>query len=148
MPDPAQPRNHGEDGIALLITVVVMLLLSAVAVTSLQRAQDENFGAGSSRRKVATVAAADAALNVVELQLRSGQTQFPDVSSLSNPDFLQDHYGFSTSVRTGTIDSSTPQPSQTVGSTYKEGSQINVNAPNTFSYGVYRTGVVATDQGG
>jgi Tfp pilus assembly protein PilX len=141
-------RIQDESGIALLVTVVLMLLLSAIAVTSLQRAQDEQLGGGSSRRKVATILAADSALNVVEAQLRSTQGQFPDVSPMDDPAFLEDIQGLPTGIRTGTVDSMTAEPIQKVGTGHRDGGQINVNAPNTFSFGIYRTGVVATDFGG
>ncbi len=137
-----------EEGIALLVTVVLLLLLSAIGVTALQRAQDETIGGGASRRKVSMLLAADAALHVVEAQLSSAQTQFPDVSPLDNAQFINDEVGLPLAVRTGSIDSSTSVPIQKVGTTYGEGGQINVNSPNTFSYGVYRTGVVVTDPGG
>ena len=39
-----QATKRREDGIALLVTVVLLLLLSAVGVTALQRAQDETVG--------------------------------------------------------------------------------------------------------
>jgi type II secretory pathway pseudopilin PulG len=143
-----QAPKRAEEGIALLVTVVLLLLLSAIGVTALQRAQDETVGGGSSRRKVSMLLAADSALHVVEAQLASAQTQFPDVSPLDDAQFINDNIGLPLAVRTGSIDSSTSVPIQKVGTTYQEGGQINVNSPNTFSYGVYRTGVVVTDPGG
>jgi len=44
-----QAPKRSEEGIALLVTVVLLLLLSAIGVTALQRAQDETVGGGSSR---------------------------------------------------------------------------------------------------
>ena len=41
-----------------------------------------------------------------------------------------------------------PQPILRVGRTSTSGSQLNVNAANTISYGVYRVSVVATDSAG
>ena len=137
-----------ESGIALLIAVVLMLMVSAIALQALNRARDEGVGSASSRRKVSTLVAADAMLALVKNQLMTSTTQFPDTNPIDEVDFIEYANGLATSVRTGTIANPTAQSIVKVGQTQREGSQLNVNAPNTFSYGVYRTGVVATDPSG
>lgn len=151
-----QPLTHSsisglareESGIALLIAVVLMLMVSAIALQSLNRARDEAIGGSSSRRKVTTLVAADSMIAMVRAQLANSGSQFPDTAAIDESKFIEFSNGLATAVRTGTIANSTAQAIQKVGSTQREGSQINVNAPNTFSYGVYRTGVVATDPSG
>ncbi len=144
-------QTHREEhGVALLVAVVLLLMVSAIGIAALQSAQDEASGAGRARRKVMTLYAADSALEVVENQLDPGQSQYPNQSALNNNAFMQDQWDGMTSVRTGTSDNPLPQSVEFVGQSTAsmEGQQLNVNAPGSFSNAIYRTGVVATDQTG
>lgn len=137
-----------ESGIALLIAVMLMLMVSAVALSALDRARQENLGSTAGRRKVATLIAADAGLRLVENQLLNGTGPTPDTAPISDTAFISFGNGLATSFRTGEIGSSAALPILKVGSTVKEGGQLNVGGAGTFSYGVYRAGVVASDPGG
>ena len=137
-----------ESGIALLISVILMLMVSAVALSALDRARQENLGSTAGRRKVATLIAADAGLRLVENQLLTGAGPVPDTAPLEDVSFIMASNGLATSFRTGEISSSAALPIMKVGSTVREGGQINVGGAGTFSYGVYRSGLVASDPGG
>jgi hypothetical protein len=140
-------HRRDESGIALIITVMLLLMISLIGISALRRAGDESAMSISSKRKVKLVHAADAALNIVADQLLSSTTGSPDTTPLDQPALFTEN-GFATAARTGTVDSAVPQPILRVGRTTTGGSQLNVNAANTFSYGVYRVGVVATDSAG
>jgi Tfp pilus assembly protein PilX len=137
-----------ESGIALLVAVMLMLMVSAVALSALDRARQENLGSTAGRRKVATLIAADAGLRLVEDQLINGAGSTPDTAPIADTAFISFGNGLATSFRTGEIGSSAALPILKVGSTVKEGGQLNVGGAGTFSYGVYRAGVVASDPGG
>ncbi len=151
-PDPSElPEStldvarRDEAGIALLIAVILILLLSAVGLAALQSAQGEMSAGGRTVRKLATFFAADGALNLVQDQLDLGNSQYPDTSALVDTQFMQNRAGLYTQVRTGTGDNDIPQEIRLVGRARREGDQLNVNAGNTFSFGIYRTDVVAMD---
>ena len=138
-------RGRGEAGIALLITVILLLLLSAIGLAALQSAHGEASAGGRSARKLRTFFAADGALSLVSGQLDQGNAQYPDTTALDETQFVQGRAGLYTRVRTGTSDNAVPQEIRLVGRTRREGDQLNVNAGNTFSFGIYRADVVATD---
>lgn len=137
-----------ERGIALLMTVILLLLISAIGVTALQHAQDEGVSGSSSRRKITTLYAADALLKLVTNQLAGSQSLFPDVSPIEQLGFVETHSGVFVDARTGSAESGAAQPIQRVGRTVRDGGQINTGSANTFSFGIYRASVVATDPGG
>lgn len=137
-----------ESGIALLIAVILMLMVSAVALSALNRARQENLGSTAGRRKVATLIAADAGLRLVENQLLNATGPSPDTSPIEDTGFIDAGNGLATSFRTGEISSAAALPILKVGSTVREGGQLNVGGAGTYSYGVYRAGVVAADPGG
>jgi len=139
---------HDQHGVALLIAVVLLLMVSALGLTALQSAQDEATGSARGRRKTMTLYAADSGLKLVEDQLASATSQYPNRNPISNSSVTTDHWGGTTSVRTGTAETSVPQAIQRVSKGSMEGFQLNVNASGSFSYGVYRTGIVATDTTG
>ena len=139
------PPGRSEAGIALLLTVILLLLLSAMGLASLQSAQGEASAGGRSARKVRTFFAADGALSLVAQQLDQGNAQYPDTTALDDIQFVQGRAGLYTGVRTGTSDNAVPQEIRLVGRSRREGDQLNVNAGNTFSFGIYRADVVATD---
>ena len=138
-------RRPGEAGVALLLTVILMLLFSAIGLSALQSAHGE-AGAGSrSLRRLRTLFAANSVINIVQDQLDMSDTQYPDITALSDPLFLQNRAGLYTAVRTGTGDNAVPQEIHLVGRARREGDQLNINAGNTFSFGLYRTDAVAMD---
>ena len=144
---PVRARTR-QEGVALILTVLMLLLISALGLSALQHAGDENAVAASSRRKLTVVYAADAALNMASDQLLNSATAYPDQTPLNVVNLFQDESGLNISARSGTIDNPVAQPIMRVGTTVASGSQLNVNSSNTTSYGVYRIGIVATDAGG
>src|SRR6516164_3553282 len=60
---------RAEDGMALLIAVVVLLLMSALGLAALQHAGDEASGSGQARRKDATLYAADSGIKMIQVSL-------------------------------------------------------------------------------
>jgi Tfp pilus assembly protein PilX len=137
-----------ERGVALLIAVVLLLMVSALGLTALQSAQDEATGSARGRRKTMTLYAADSGLKLVEQQLAASSTQYPNRNAITSSSVMQDQWGASTSIRTGEAENPVPQAIQRVGKANVEGFQLNVNSSGSFSYGIYRTGMVATDNTG
>jgi hypothetical protein len=60
-----------ESGMALLISVIVLLLMSALALSALQHAGEESNGSGSARRKDSTLYAAESGMAVYRTRLFS-----------------------------------------------------------------------------
>lgn len=145
--DSIDTRRPGEEGIALIVAVFLILLISALGLGSLQRAGTEDAVAASSRQRISAMYAAEAVLNLVQDQL-TAPTNIPNTLPLDAPQIVRNHAGFFVSGRTGTVASSVPQPVLRVGRTTADGSQLNINSANSFSRGVYRVGVVAQDSGG
>ncbi len=58
-----------EKGIALLISVILMLLISAIGIAALQHAREESSGSGRSRHHTKNLHAADGMLQLVVQQL-------------------------------------------------------------------------------
>ncbi len=141
-------HRHDEAGIALLLAVMLLLFISAIGLSALQSAQGEAASGGRSARKVRTLFAADSALSLVRDQLNIGATQYPDIRAVDDNQFMQNSAGLFTEVRTGTSNNAVPQDIRFVGRARREGDQLNLNAGNTFSFGIYRTDVVATDPAG
>ena len=146
MPRTIRNRHTNDAGVALIVTILLLLMISALGVAALQHAGDEATDGVSSRRKLSMVYAADSGLALV-LDKLTGTTQFPDTSPVNEPALLIDAAGFPLGARTGNTQTSVPQAVMRVGRTTSPGSQLNVNSSNTLSFGVYRTGVVATDSG-
>ena len=143
-------RSEGQEGIALIVTVLLLLMVSAIGISALQQAGDELTASSTSRRKVNVVYAADAALNVVINQVRTSAAAvgIPNTQPFTNPALMNDDAGFPIAAWTGTADNAVPQAIFKVGSTQGAKSQLNVNSANTYAYGVYRTGVAAADSAG
>ncbi len=143
-------RNEKRDqaGVALLIAVMLMLLISAIGLSALQSAGVEASASGRSARKLRTFFAADSALSMVMQRLDPAINPFPDTRPLDEQQFMQNPYGGFTQVRTGTADSDVPQSVQLVRRVRREGNQLNVNAGNAFSAGIYRVDILATDPAG
>jgi Tfp pilus assembly protein PilX len=137
-----------QQGVALLIAVVLLLMVSALGLTALQSAQDEATGSARGRRKVMTLYAADSGLKLVEQQLASSTNQYPNRNPITSTSVMQDQWGAATAIRTGEAENPVAQAIQRVSKGNVEGFQLNVNSAGSFAYGVYRTGLVATDNTG
>src|SRR5262249_22480211 len=92
---------HDERGVALLIAVVLLLMVSALGLMALQSAQDEATGSARGRRKTMALYAADSGLKLVEQQLAASSTQYPNRNAITSSSVMQDQWGASTSIRTG-----------------------------------------------
>ena len=147
-------RPGDEDGLALIIAVVVLLLLSAIGLSALQGAQSEMTAGGYSRVKTRTLYAADSGLGLVRNQLNTASgasltgTPYPDRNPIYESSLMMGEGGLFTEIRTGTADNATPQAIARLGSIRKDGDQVNVNSANSFSYGIYRADVSAVNPGG
>ncbi len=139
-------RAKDEEGLALLVAVILLLMISAIGLTALQSAQDEAAGSGRSRRKTATLSAAISALELVERQLDVGDTGYPNADKIDLPNFMTDQWGGTTAVRTGTADTAAAQDIKTFKSSAD--GMANIGAKNTMIEGLYRANVVATDSSG
>jgi len=137
-----------EHGVALLIAVVLLLMVSALGLTALQSAQDEATGSARGRRKVMTLYAADSGLKLVEDQLASATAQYPNRNPVTSSAVMEDQWGGTTAIRTGEAKSPVAQAIQRVSKGNIEGMQLNINSAGSFAYGIYRTGMVATDSTG
>ena len=152
--------RRGEQGVALLITVVLLLMVSAIGLSALNKAGDERFQQRSSTRKTATLAAAEAGVSLVRDQLDQaagmnmavlnplapGTLQDP-ARPIDQQQLFQDEYGLWTGVRTGTVDSAVAQPIEKKRSRPKEGDMLNIGAQGRRDWRIYRASVVATDPG-
>ena len=150
----SRTRAGDEDGIALIIAVVVLLLLSAIGLAALQGAQSELTAGGYSRLKTRTLYAADSGIGLVRNQLNivTGAsltgTPYPDRNPIYQGTLMVGANGLFTEIRTGTADNATPQAIARLGTVRRDGDQVNVNSANSFSYGIYRADVAAVDPGG
>ncbi len=99
-----------EKGIALLISVILMLLISAIGIAALQHAREESSGSGRSRHHTKNLHAADGVLQLVVQQLASenpANRQLP----VDFANFIQDPLsGFWTSAQTGTDETAPADP--------------------------------------
>ena len=138
-------HRPGEVGLALLLSVIILLLISAMGLSALQSAQGEASAGGRTARKLRTFFAADGALSLVKDQLTIGDTQYPDITALNDTQFMKSQADLYTQVRTGSTTSAVPQEIFLVGRARRDGDQLNINSSNTFTFGIYRTDVVATD---
>jgi Tfp pilus assembly protein PilX len=143
------PRtNHGEmerseRGVALILTILLLLIVSAIGVSSLNRAGDEVQVGATSRRQLRNVAAAEAALKLVGQQLLTAQT----ATAAENPivENFSPEMGLNTRVRTGFIgDGGAPAKVELVG---VSGQQLIVGQPGQGRR-IYRVTVVAEDPSG
>ncbi len=140
-----------EEGLALLVTVFVLLVMSALGITALERARDEGTLSGRSRSKTAATAIAESGVafllrNQIPAARAAGLT--PGDVVMDQAQFMTDQQGYATDVRTGTADSAIAAAPERVGTGRLSGSSLNLNQVGSFMYGIYRTAVVATDQGG
>ncbi len=143
-------RMRDERGAALLIAVVLLLLMSALGITALQHAQDEASASGRSRRKDATLYAAEAGLAQVQATLLAGYSAPGGVSSftIDDPALVADSFGNPIRVRSGRPETAAAASIGTSGAATGEtpdGFQIGAGAGHAFS--AVRADIVATDAG-
>ncbi len=142
-----ETEKRDQAGIALLIAVILMLMISAIGLSALQSAGGEASASGRSARKLTTFFAADSGMSVVMQQLDTTLTkaQYADGVILDDTQFMQNPAGLFTQVRTGTVDNATAQPVTRIRGIAPKGGALNVNSPNSFVLGIYRADVLATD---
>lgn len=88
---------------ALLIAVIVLLLMSALGLAALQHAGDEASGSGRSRRKDATLYAAESGLKMIAVKMaKNASPEIPVV--LNEPSLITDAYGNAITVVSGAPD--------------------------------------------
>jgi len=142
-----------EDGMALLIAVIVLLLMSALGLAALQHASDEASGSGRSRRKDATLYAADSGLKLLQVRLLTNFVASPNMTpvSLDEPTLIKDGYGNSIAIRSGSPENGgLPAAPAAVGpsagpSQHAEGYMINTGGQGTQSFKPARADVTALD---
>ncbi len=94
-------RTNDESGIALLIAIVLLMMVSMIGVAALQSSQGENATSGRSRRKVANLQAAEAGLRIVHNQLLTSFNAHDDDPNRTPIDVqLLDNNGNITTIKT------------------------------------------------
>ena len=146
-----------EEGIALLMTVMLLLMVSAIAVTSLSRVGDEASVSKNSVRQISNFTAAEAGMALVKAQLEGPQVNgFPDTTPLDRQNFFRAHSAagdnnLGVSLRTGTLDNQAALQIEKVGEDDTEGgaSELREGAfiPGSATL-IYRVNVIASDPGG
>ncbi len=140
---------RSQQGIALIVTVLLLMMISAIGLAALRHAGDESVISASSRRKLTVIYAADAAMNIMAERLLGGDpTTATFLDPMDEPTFLMNTAGLPIAVRSGPADSAVPQPILRVGTAAGGGGQLNIGSSATQSYGVYRVSIVAQDSGG
>ena len=88
MPQPRDTYVRSEDGIAVLMAVIVLMLVSAVMITSLTHSQQEALGGGRARHQTRNLHAADGLLDVIVSQISAegGDRE----AAVVHPNFIQD----------------------------------------------------------
>ena len=149
-------RLREEHGVAVLIAVIVLLLLSAIGIAALQHSQDEFSGAGRARRKTTNRRVAEAGLRKVYNQLLFSPAGAIDQTAINTPNFMTDSQGNPIRICTDGQDEQNPcaDPDPIEGpfgiNCIPEGGDLRV-----AQYGGtqvlrknYRANILALDQGG
>ncbi len=132
-----------EQGIALLISVILMLLISAIGIAALQHAREESSGSGRSRHHTKNLHAADGVLQLVVQQLASENPANRELP-VDFANFIQDPLsGFWTSAQTGTDATAPATPIRHCANSTREG-----DALGQFPRNIYCVDVLASDGGG
>lgn len=157
-----RPQRHctalrDESGMALLIAVIMLLLMSALGLAALQHSSDESSGSGRSRRKDATLYAAEAGQAMAQMMLVQSLDAFGGGEfTVDVPNMVTDGFGNPIKVRSGS-----PGPSGLPDSPKKlddkkyelkgvkqdDGNQLNINGPNTWKRRASRVDITAQDVG-
>ena len=151
-------RIRDERGMALLIAVILLLLMSALGVAALQHAGDEASGSGRSRRKDATLYAAEAGQAMAQARwYQSTQAMSSGEMTIDEPALVTDAYGNPIAVRSG-VPSASGLPTSPANLDDKlktgkgavpsrDGFMLNQQGPNTWNFRVVRADIVAQDSG-
>jgi Tfp pilus assembly protein PilX len=130
---------HDESGMALLIALLLLLVMSAIAVSAIEHSGEESSVAGRFRRTAVTFHAADAGAQVALNRLSQTPPQTA-AFSLNTSD--------GTTYRTGSKTDSSAQPISTVGvGPPPDGYCIGVGA-SCYVRQIYRTPVTASSTDG
>jgi hypothetical protein len=150
------PRD--ESGMALLIAVILLLLMSALGLAALQHSSDESAGGGRSRRKDATLYAAEAGQAMAQnIMYANWDTIGSTAFFIDEPAMVTDAYGNPIAVRSGTPSASglpvTPAKIDDTDSLVKSGSKpkdgfmLNIGNANRRDFKTRRVDIVAQDSG-
>jgi Tfp pilus assembly protein PilX len=140
-----------ERGMALLIAVVLLLLMSALGITALQHAQTEASASGRSRRKDSTLYAGEAGLSMVQQRLLSnwgGATMA--AFTIDESALVTDGFNNPIAVRTGRPENSAAESvcgggAGTGRAEASDGYMMNIGNQGAQSFSACRADVVATD---
>jgi len=138
-----------ERGMALLIAVVLLLLMSALGISALQHAQDEASSSGRARRKDATLYAGEAGLSLVQSRLLANWgIATPTAFTIDEPSLVTDGYGNPIAVRSGQPNNAVAESVNIGGSgstAPPDGFMVNLGNQGAQSFRPVRADIVATD---
>jgi Tfp pilus assembly protein PilX len=139
-------RMQGESGIALVMAVLLLLMVSAIGISALNRAGDEKIVAVASRRQVTNLSATEAGLRNVQLQLQDFAKKGlrPGAITLNDQNTVKDHLNRATTVRTGAVGAATV-PIIELGRVAGSGEELTKKVNEAYGY---RVDITATDPGG
>jgi len=147
-----------ERGMALLIAVVLLLLMSALGVAALQHSGDESAGGGRSRRKDSTLYAAEAGQQMVQSRLFA---EWNGMSSegftVDEPALVSDAFGNPIAVRSGSpgpagLPAAAAKCDDTANqiksnAKQRDGFALNIGGLNSRTFRATRCDIVAQDLG-
>ena len=149
---PTGTPSRDERGVALLMVVILLLMMSALGIHALGRAQDEATVAAASRRHMRTLMAADAGVKLALAQLSASSGISTNTDPIDYPSLIASSASLATSIRTGTLSDTGPQPIRFLQyvPTSRGGDQLNLGSGNGGGgqLAVYRVDIVARDAGG
>jgi hypothetical protein len=113
--------HEGEQGIAMILTILLLLLISGIGIAAVEHSGNESIMSGSARRWTRTFFAADAGIQMALSQI--AQTP-PDLNQFT----FQLENG-ATNVRSGSLADASAQPIESVGvGAPPDGYSINVGS--------------------
>jgi Tfp pilus assembly protein PilX len=143
-----------EEGMALLIAVIVLLLMSALGLAALQHAGDEASGSGRARRKDSTLYAADSGIKIIQMKLLTTYVASPSMSAvnLDEPTLVKDALGNPIAIKSGAPENGTlPTAAQSIAadpnvpSENQDGYMLNQGSPASQQFRPVRADVTALD---
>jgi Tfp pilus assembly protein PilX len=145
-------KSNSESGIALVLTITMLLLFSVFAIHAINRVQDERVSSGASRRYTMNVSAANAGVKIALAQLKSSSGLNVNTAPIDIPALQADAFGQPTSIRSGVLNTTTPQRIQFLQfvADSSGGGQLNLGSGQGGGgqLAVYRVNIVATDPSG
>ena len=134
--NPSRRRAGREDGAALLVTSLVLLLVGMLAISSIQNAEQESTAGGRARATTRTLYAADAGI-----QLALGRLAQSPPNLIAFDLDLADGANIQSRSRTETV----PATIKPVGTNHgEEGYALNVGAGASSTSTVYQVNVTAS----